>query len=510
MSSLRLHQVTVTVADRPLFERLTLHFPPGWTGLVGPNGSGKTTLLEVLARTRRVDEGHVEWEPTGLSLCLVPQRTEGLSDDVLALEQATDGAAAAWRARLGLVTEPLSERWPTLSHGERKRWQCAAALWREPAVLLLDEPTNHVDVETSELLLAALERFRGVGVIVSHDRATLDRLTRRTVELAKGRARLSPLPWTAARETWRAEDEQRRRAHRAMGRELERLAAAHVSSRDAHQSATRERSAGRRMKSRSDSDARGVGANFRAERAQAHLSQAQQRLAVERERLRERQRHLDVDFDEGLPPLQLTGAPSPKEVVCRLEAGGVPRQRPIALVEAPLLVHRRERLGLVGRNGAGKSTLLEALRGAATVPPEHVLWMPQELTEAQTMASLDELLALERGERGRGLQWLSALGVDPEHLLRSRRPSAGEARLLHLSLALPRTPWLLLLDEPTNHLSIELVERLERALATLDTAIVVVSHDLRFLDAIGAQRLRLVSGPGVPSTLSREGGNGGA
>ena len=78
------------------------------------------------------------------------------------------------------------ERWSTLSPGERKRWQIGAALAREPDVLLLDEPTNHLDAEAREWLVSALRRFRGVGVLVSHDRELLEALTTSTLRVHAG------------------------------------------------------------------------------------------------------------------------------------------------------------------------------------------------------------------------------------------------------------------------------------------------------------------------------------
>jgi ATPase subunit of ABC transporter with duplicated ATPase domains len=102
---------------------------------------------------------------------------------------------------MALDTEGLT-RWPSLSPGERKRWQIAAALAREPDVLLLDEPTNHLDVDALKRLLGALRRFSGLGVIVSHDRAVLDALTTATLRIHHRSVTLWPGKFSEAKALW--------------------------------------------------------------------------------------------------------------------------------------------------------------------------------------------------------------------------------------------------------------------------------------------------------------------
>ena len=116
-----------------------------------------------------------------------------------------DGQAYALRGRLGIECDFLA-RWPTLSHGERKRAQIGTALWQAPSVLTIDEPTNHIDGDARALLLESLKRFRGVGIIVSHDRELLDELCRHTLWL-DGQPKLIPGGYSKAKEQ-RALDRQ--------------------------------------------------------------------------------------------------------------------------------------------------------------------------------------------------------------------------------------------------------------------------------------------------------------
>jgi ATPase subunit of ABC transporter with duplicated ATPase domains len=163
------------------------------------------------------------------------------------------------------------------------------------------------------------------------------------------------------------------------------------------------------------------------------------------------------------------------------------------LIDKPiqLQVARNARYALVGDNGAGKSTLLNALKAACPFGDEHLLWLPQELTAEEGEAELEATRKLPREEKGRLLQMLDVLGVDPDALLRSQSPSPGEARKLRLARGMSSSVWLLLLDEPTNHLDLPSVERLEAALEGWPGAMVVCSHDRAFLKNLGTELLEV-------------------
>ncbi len=223
MLSLHLQNVSFSYSDRaPLFSGGTVHLTAGWTGLVGANGAGKTTLLRLLAGELMPRVGQVRLEPPAARIELCAQRVEDLTEALNEFADSWDGPAQRLRGRLRLDAQEL-ERWPTLSPGERKRWQIGAALWHEPEVLLLDEPTNHLDAGARDLLSAALAGFRGVGLLVSHDRGLLDELTAATLRLEAGALRLWPAAYTQARELWLAEEQSRRDAYERCRREERKL-----------------------------------------------------------------------------------------------------------------------------------------------------------------------------------------------------------------------------------------------------------------------------------------------
>jgi ATPase subunit of ABC transporter with duplicated ATPase domains len=149
------------------------------------------------------------------------------------------------------------------------------------------------------------------------------------------------------------------------------------------------------------------------------------------------------------------------------------------------------RIAITGVNGAGKSTLVRAILARVDLPAERVLAMPQEIEAERAAALLAEARALPPERLGQVLNVVSRLGSRPQRLLESSMPSPGEARKLMLALGIQRAPHLIVLDEPTNHLDLPSIEALEAALADCPCGLLLVSHDLRFLDRLTESRWRV-------------------
>ncbi|MFO0683216.1 MAG: ATP-binding cassette domain-containing protein [Sandaracinus sp.] len=468
---------------RPLspavFEGVDLSLAPGWTGLVGANGAGKTTLLALVGGELAPTAGSVE-RPPDAQVASIPQSIEAPPDDALA--RRDDRAAHRLRAALALVPEDLA-RWPTLSPGERRRWQIGAALAHEPDVLLVDEPTNHLDREGRALVLEALRRFRGIGVVVSHDRTLLDALTTRTVRLAAGGARAWSGGYSEARDAWTAEaralevdrDEKRARL-RGAARALDHA-------RREHASAEAGRSTAKRMRSKYDSDARGIGATTKAMWAEGRagrgvarrsheLARAEEALALTASLPRERGRALFVDF-----------VPATRRAVLHLAQSEIAVAGRVLVRDAHLTLGSSDRIRLVGPNGAGKTTLVT--RMLAGVEDPRLVFVPQDLDPRQTQRTIAGLQALSPLERNRATALLAALGADPGRFFRAHvgQPSPGEARQLAIAWGLVHRAHTLVLDEPTNDLDLPATERLEEALAAFPGALLIVTHD----DALAAR-----------------------
>ena len=480
--NLRAQRLCFAFSDRPLLGDVTFHLTRGWTGLVGANGSGKTTLLRLLLGELTPTKGQLRVEPEGAVVRWCPQRVEEQGPEVSAFAWASDRLARRLQGRLRLQPQTL-ERWSTLSPGERKRWQLGAALWTEPAVLLLDEPSNHLDLEGLSILRAALRDFGGVGVIVSHDRALLDEVTSSTLRVDQGSARLWQHPFSAARELWLAEEAAVRDTQRETRRRLQHEERRLVGSRKTMEASERSRSAGARMKSRSDGDARSMAADFRAQNAErAHTATARR---VERKvgLVREALAQIEVR-DEAGQALFLRSEACPHRTVVQFQGRVLGR-------EVSLQLRRDEHLLIRGPNGSGKTTLLRKVLETCRVPEAKRLVLPQELSAEETRMDLEALRELPKQARGLVLQLVHALGVEPDQLLRTEEPSPGEARKLRLALGLGRHCWLAVLDEPTHHHDLPAIERLEVALREFPGALLMVTHDARLAAAVASDSLPL-------------------
>jgi ATPase subunit of ABC transporter with duplicated ATPase domains len=477
-----------------VFDDVTVSLGAGWTGVVGANGAGKSTLLSLIDAQLAPTNGRVVLDPAGAVVMRCHQEVDAPTPEIAAFAVSSAGAARSWLGRLAIDPAGLS-RWPLLSPEERKRWQLGAALSSDPHVLLLDEPTNHLDSHGRDLVEAALGRFTGVGLVISHDRGLLDRLTVRTLRIHDGSVRLWSAGYSTARSAWAAEDAaaleryaEARRSEKVLRRRL-----------GDERRASEERNARFRRRVRradpKDHDATSMAARGRHESGNVA---GQRRRTVIRADM---ERAAGVAGD--LAPERALGRsilfdyePSPKRILLqyqgRLEAG------PKHLADwIDIAVARDDRIRLVGANGVGKTTLLQALLAGARIPRDRILFLPQELTRRDGTELLRSLARLDTSRRGRVLSVVAALGVDPDVLLSSAIPSPGEARKLAISLGLGTGAWVLMLDEPTNHLDLPAVERIEAALEDYRGAVLMVTHDETFAAHVTPVTWHLRSGGGL-------------
>jgi len=469
-------------AIEPLFAGLTVHFPTGFTGVVGANGAGKTSLLRLLVGDLAPSGGSVV-RATDAVYC--EQRTDTPPAGLSEFLDDWNGATAALRGRLGIEADFLA-RWERLSHGERKRAQIGHALWRRPSLLAIDEPTNHIDAAARSLLMSSLQNFHGVGLLVSHDRELLDALCVQCVWLERGRARVYPGGYSDASEQRAIDDETAARAHDRARREQRRLERELVRRRE---HASREhRSRSKRGLDRKDSDAREK--IDRARVSDGKSGQPLRQLAGRAEHARQAAEELPT-LKSYATGIWLPGARARSRHLFIIDAGELPLDGHRRLRFPRLSMRPDDRIALTGVNGSGKSSLVRHLVASAGVPSERLVYLPQEIPAAAARDVLTATRSLRRESLGHVLNIVSRLGSRPERLLDSRQPSPGEVRKLLLALGMAKEPHLIVMDEPTNHLDLPSIEALEEALADCPCGLLLVSHDERFLEGLATIRWQL-------------------
>ena len=461
----------VRLADGPkmLFDGVDLGLEPrSRAALVGRNGAGKTTLLKVLAGQIQAEDGERVITP-GTRISYVPQEPEIAGPTVL--DHAIAGGAQPHEAEAALELFGMD---PTksstgLSGGEIRRVALARALAEDPDVLLLDEPTNHLDILAIETLEAQIAASRAAMLIVSHDRAFLERVTGRCFWLEHRKVRRLDRGFSAF-DDWvekilAGEAEEARRLDKQLEKEEYWL---------------RRGVTGRR--------ARNEG------RRRALLDLRQVRL----ERMKDQRGEMTI----GLASSGVSG----QRVI---EAKGIAK----AYGDRTLLkgfstrILRGDRVAIVGPNGAGKTTLVKLLLGE--VAPDtgsvklganlEIAYIDQARAELKPDMLLRDVLTPLGGDqvmvRGAPRHVISYakdfLFTDAQIRQPVKSLSGGERNRLLLARALATPANLLILDEPTNDLDMDTLDLLEDVLADYEGTLILVSHDRDFVDRLATSTIAL-------------------
>ena len=461
----------------PLLDRASLTVAQGERiGLIGRNGTGKSSLLRVIAGDAPLDDGELRL-PAGGRVILVEQEPElppaATLRESLVLRGGFDAIhddKERWRleARLSEYAHRLQLNeyadMARLSGGERKRAALALALALEPELLLLDEPTNHLDIEGITLLEELLAKV-SAAIVITHDRAFLDRIATRIVELDRGLLRSYPGNFSAYE-----------------SRKAEQLAAEAVAARKFDKFWAEEEAWIRQ------------GVKARRTRNEGRVRRLE-RLRDERAERRERMGNVRLRLDAG----ERSG-----KLVAELENVSKSFGERTVVRDLSLRLLRGDRLGLIGPNGAGKSTLIKLILGqmqpdggtvklGTSLEVAYFDQMREQLdlakTVAETISPGSEWVEIG-GARKHIISYLGDFLFPPQ---RAGSPvgtlSGGERNRLLLARLFARPANLLVLDEPTNDLDIESLELLEDTLQGYTGTLLLVSHDRVFLDNVVTQTL---------------------
>lgn len=486
MSTLAFHHVSFTYEGsvKPLLKDLTAHFSAGWSGVLGANGSGKTTLLRLALGELEPQEGSIQ-RPDHIVFC--PQRTDDQPEELAGFVNSSDPNACVLRGRLGLH-EDWPERWTTLSHGERKRAQIAVSLWRQPGVLLVDEPTNHIDAEARALIADALSAFRGIGLLVSHDRELLDSLCAQCLFLDPPDAVMRPGNYSKASADAQIDEQSQLAERKRRVQELERLT---KESQARHAEAARaDRKKSKRGLPLHDTDAR---AKIDMARVSGKDGQAGRLANQMKGRIaRAREEANDLKFKKQYAAnFWLESDLSPRKFLVAIPEATIKLDEERKLVVPKLAMLRQDRIAITGANGSGKSTLIGHILPQVNVDDERLVYVPQEIDLSRTREIMSQVHSLSRKQLGHVMTVVSGLGSRPERLLDNQDVSPGELRKVLLALGVIRRPHLIVMDEPTNHLDLPAIELLETALSGCTCGLLLVSHDMRFLSKLCDKRWHL-------------------
>lgn len=488
MASLVFSNVSFSYPGSParIFDSIQFGVAEGWTGVIGANGAGKTTLLQLAANGLSPSVGTIHC-PHHVVYC--PQRTDFPLDDFEQFLESTEGDAFRLRGQLGIEDDWLV-RWDTLSHGERKRAQIASCLFQQPELLAVDEPTNHLDRDARDLVCNALHSFRGIGLLVSHDRDLLDSLSSHSLFVSPPNALLRGGGYSVAMKELEQEATLAREARTRAKSERKRLEREAVARRE-HLAKAEKKKSLRGIDPR-DSDARQKA--YAARNADSGVGKRMHHIEGRVRRAQVNEQAIDVVRQNPLG-IGLQGARSSRNALFRRSASTLPLGDQRSLDVPDLLMQPEDRVALVGANGTGKSTLIRSLIQDLALSSQHVVYIPQEISVTDSSSVLSEAKGLRGARLGQVMQWVSRLGSDVEQLLASSVPSPGEVRKLMLALRMADAPHLVIMDEPTNHMDLPSIECLEDALSNCPAALLLVSHDLRFLKALTTSYWEILGSP---------------
>ena len=465
-----LNRVLLAFGHHPLLDHADLIIHDNERcGLIGRNGTGKSSLLKLIDQRLQPDEGEIMFK-SGLRVATVEQEPDLPTDitiyDYLCGDYAETedwqrvGRVGALIDQLGLEADALTN---ALSGGTRKRVALAKAMADEPDLLLLDEPTNHLDFDGILWLEQQLKQFKGSIVVITHDRAFLDSVATRIIELDRGQIFSFPgnfTRWQERKAEWlEAEAQQNAKFDKFLAQEEVWIR---------------------------------QGIKARRTRNEGRVRELKQ-LREERRKRREQVGNVNIT---------MTSGDKSGKLVCKVKNLHLEYDGNVLVDDFSTTIIRGDKIGIIGPNGAGKTTLIKAIlgesddqviqRGTVTLGTNlQIAFFDQLRDQLDLEASVAQNVSegsdfIEVG--GKKTHIMSYLQDFLFALERARTPvkalSGGERNRVLLAKQLLKPANIMVLDEPTNDLDMATLELLEESVASFDGTILLISHDRAFMDNV--------------------------
>jgi len=533
LATLVARDVTKSFGPHVVLDGVSVIVPPrSRLGVVAPNGTGKSTLLRILAGDDTPDSGSVQRLPPSATVGFLPQEPDRRAGETLraflarrtgvaaavaefdaaaaALGDGSPGAdetyanaldrylalgapdfdarAAAVVDDVGLAPRLLDQPMPAMSGGQAARASLAAILLARFDVFLLDEPTNDLDFAGLDLLECFLAELTSGIVVVSHDRAFLDRTIDGVLELDEHTHRGRGFAGG-----WASYLEERATAQRHAEEEYEAFAARRTALSGRGQQQREWAVQGVRKVKRSGEKDKFI-RHFRTASSERLAGKAR---ATERALERLEADAVEKPWVGWELRMEVAAAARSGDVVARME-GAVVERGEFVLGPVDLEIAYGERVSILGANGSGKSTLLHALlgelplnAGTQRLGPSVVLGRLEQARDRFTGSEhlLDAFQRATGANASSCRSTLAKFGLGGEHVLRPTATlSPGERTRAVLALFTISGVNCLVLDEPTNHLDLPAIEQLEQALDTFGGTVLLVTHDRALMDAVTTTR----------------------
>jgi ATPase subunit of ABC transporter with duplicated ATPase domains len=442
-------------SNQEVLNNLNLEFTNGYYAIVGANGSGKSTILKLINKSIKPQSGTI----VGNDLVYYCKQSSDESIEDFE-EFIYDYTTYKIRDSLQIKDEWLY-RYDTLSYGEKKRIQLAIALHSSSDILLLDEPTNHLDIKSKEILIKTLKSFKGITIIVSHDRYFLNQLCQNTIFLKNQKAFIYKTNYSNAMDEYQKELNNIYKNHQKQKSEIKKLETnIKIQKQKVEKSKTRLSKKGVDIKDKDKKEKINLAKLTNKDKNDSKLINS---LYSKIKQVSSNKIDITKEYNKGI------------NIKENLKYNSI---FPIH-INTNLTINKGDKIAITGENGSGKTTLIKKI--VNLLDKKDVLYIPQEIDIKLSKELLESIKALSNTKKGELLTIITRLSSNPKNILTNSNLSYGELKKLLLAKALLEEKSIIILDEPTNHLDIDSIISIENALKSYQGTIILISHDKEFI-----------------------------